>query len=468
MKNNKGITLSSLVIYIALIFVVLGILMRITMYFRNNMVDAADVSFETEFNKLNLYLLDESKKFGNQILKITEGTEISFSEGNKYKYNSSDRTIYLNDTIKICEKVERCLFEQKIAPNGKTVVIVTIQISGTEKTVEYVITADSQEVGQVKIQDYMWGAGLVTYYLKVGDYVDYTPDTGTYKVAAGTTGSGYDSVQSFTTETDNKEAGTSKLKWRVLSIDEETGEIELISATVVNKVLRLIGADGYNHGVDILNDLCETLYSKTENGVKIAIGRSINEEDVNSKTIFDITTHSRFGAQNKPSNQQYPNIYIHEIGSTANGLKETKNLLKKSDRVEKGTINSEGVTEYTKYIGSSTASSLNTTHTYYYYKTEDYLNVNLGINTIPIGLFSNMGGSCWVASRSVGAYGGDTNFGICILQNDSSIGRSDVFTSTGTEYNYPFYIRPVVTLDASQLLDFSVGDGSKDNPWGMK
>ena len=57
MKNNKGITLTSLVIYIALIFVVVATLMRITIHFRGNMADAADVSFETEFNKLNLYLL---------------------------------------------------------------------------------------------------------------------------------------------------------------------------------------------------------------------------------------------------------------------------------------------------------------------------------------------------------------------------------------------------------------------------
>ena len=72
MKNNKGVTLTSLVIYIAVIFIVVASIMRITTHFGDNMQDAADVSFETEFNKLNLYMLDESKKRENAILEITE------------------------------------------------------------------------------------------------------------------------------------------------------------------------------------------------------------------------------------------------------------------------------------------------------------------------------------------------------------------------------------------------------------
>ena len=40
MKNNKGITLTSLVIYIAIIFVVIAALTRVTTYFSNNMKEA--------------------------------------------------------------------------------------------------------------------------------------------------------------------------------------------------------------------------------------------------------------------------------------------------------------------------------------------------------------------------------------------------------------------------------------------
>ena len=39
MKSNKGITLISLVIYIAIVFVVLAAIMRVTTYFKNNIKD---------------------------------------------------------------------------------------------------------------------------------------------------------------------------------------------------------------------------------------------------------------------------------------------------------------------------------------------------------------------------------------------------------------------------------------------
>ena len=134
-------------------------------------------------------------------------------------------------------------------------------------------------------------------------------------MAAGEYGSGYTENQTFTTET-----GANALKWRVLSIDEETGEIELVAATHSSKTLYLKGADGYNHAVDILNDLCEKLYSN-ENG---AIARSINVEDINAKTTYDYTTWIdsvgiKYGDTKQLSTygtgyMQYPNLYSREIG----------------------------------------------------------------------------------------------------------------------------------------------------------
>lgn len=154
MKNNKGITLTSLVIYIALIFVILAILMRITTYFINNLTDAADVSFETEFNKINLYLLDESNQTGNEIVSCGE-TQITFSNGNRYAYNAKDQTINLNGNIKVCENLESCSFEQKIAPNGKSMLELTVTIDGTTKTVEYIMISDKSEQ-VINESDYTW------------------------------------------------------------------------------------------------------------------------------------------------------------------------------------------------------------------------------------------------------------------------------------------------------------------------
>lgn len=155
MKNNKGITLVSLVIYIAIVMVVTAAVIRITTYFKNNMTDVADVSFETEFQKINLYLLDESKTVGNNIKNITGGTKIAFTNGNIYQYNSSDKTIYLNNTIKVCENVQNCIFSQKTAENGKSVIVLKIKINDTTKTIEYVI-ANKKSEQIINELDYTW------------------------------------------------------------------------------------------------------------------------------------------------------------------------------------------------------------------------------------------------------------------------------------------------------------------------
>lgn len=155
MKNNKGITLVSLVIYIAVVMVVAAAVIRITTYFKNSMTDVADVSFETEFQKINLYLLDESKIVGNGIDEIIGGTKIIFTNGNRYQYNESEKTIYLNDTIKVCENVESCTFSERTAENGKSVIVLTIRIREISKTVEYVI-ANQMSEQIINELDYTW------------------------------------------------------------------------------------------------------------------------------------------------------------------------------------------------------------------------------------------------------------------------------------------------------------------------
>ena len=481
LTSNKGITLTSLVIYITVMFVVLATIMRVMTYFRKNMTEASDITFETEFEKLNLYLLDESRKSGNNIVEITDGIQITFSSGNKYTYNAENKTVNLNDNIKVCENVESCLFEQKTAENGKSVLALTITINETTKTSEYVMAKETDGTDEVNIEDYLWGGSLVSYYLKVGDYVDYTPDTGKYTVAAGTNGSGYTSGQSFQTET-----GDNALKWRILSINEETGKIELVSATA-GQTLYLQGVDGYNHGVDILNDLCETLYSKTVNGKRVATGRSINVEDINAKTTYDYTTFKRtdigyaYGqkiplSQYSTSDRKYPNLYAQETGYAPAGVTQTG--LNGSEGLKNG-ITENGVTTYplTGYTDDNASTEkrdIYVTYTYYSYNGSEYtyypdqcLDTTLGINTTPIGLI-NIGTSYWLASRCAGAYSYRVYFFVRCMWSGGSMGGPDLFNSRGDAYSPNCAVRPVVSLSAAELINFSVGDGSPENPWGMK
>lgn len=152
--SNKAITLTSLVIYITVMFVVLATITRIIAYFRNNMVEVADVTFETEFEKFNLYFLDETKKIGNSIEEISEEEiEITFSTGNKYSYKNN--TIYLNNDIKICEQVKNCTFTKSTLDNEKTQITVTLEIGKTKKEVNYVMN-NIEQSSSIDEFSYVW------------------------------------------------------------------------------------------------------------------------------------------------------------------------------------------------------------------------------------------------------------------------------------------------------------------------
>ena len=290
------------------------------------------------------------------------------------------------------------------------------------------------------IDDYLEGKVLVELPEgpKVGDYVNYTPTAGTYTVSSTITGYTTTTEQSYATET-----GEAALKWRVLSIDEENGTVELVAATAAQTTAKLYlkGADGYNHAVDILNDLCKALYSNT-NG---ATARSIKVEDINAKTTYDYTTYTNYGTVYTPTDKKYPNIYAAEEGSTAVGLNGTG--LKGSEGVRKA----DGTADYTTYTGSSTAETLNATETFYKYNAEDYLNTNLGVNTAPVGLI-NVGTTYWLASRCVSASSSSATFGVRNLYYDGFVNYGSVFYAGGFTSSPSYAVRPVVSLGSNVTL----------------
>lgn len=141
MKSQKGITLASLAIYIVLIFIVLAILATVTSNFQNGVKEITKEGTEiTEINKFNMFFLQEVKKQGNEIDKVSNN-EILFTTGNKYTFKN-DNNIYLNDGIKVAENIENCVFSSKLE-NGKTVIVVTIKVEKIEEQViEYILSDD--------------------------------------------------------------------------------------------------------------------------------------------------------------------------------------------------------------------------------------------------------------------------------------------------------------------------------------
>lgn len=143
MKNQKGITLVSLIIYVIVMVIVLTIMSSIISKFYSNMgVMHTNVQEILEFNKFNIYFLKEIKQYNNKLDTIN-ANYILFSSGNSFSFNSNK--IYYNN-IQICKNVKNINFEtgKRNDENGneiedKTIVKVTINFENFSKTISYKI-----------------------------------------------------------------------------------------------------------------------------------------------------------------------------------------------------------------------------------------------------------------------------------------------------------------------------------------
>ena len=72
-KQNRGITLMILIIYMILTTVIIGILATLTVNFRRNINNVNEkTSYETEFDKINLQMIQETKIEKNFIFCVKD------------------------------------------------------------------------------------------------------------------------------------------------------------------------------------------------------------------------------------------------------------------------------------------------------------------------------------------------------------------------------------------------------------
>lgn len=137
MKNQKGITLTSLVIYVGVMIIILGVVSTIiTQFYQNTTLMQANTDEIIEFNKFNTYFLKEVKSKGNAIDLVDEnGTYILFTSGNSFLFDNNK--IYYNN-IEICDDVESAKFEVLDEKNTE-VITVTITFAKFSKSISYKI-----------------------------------------------------------------------------------------------------------------------------------------------------------------------------------------------------------------------------------------------------------------------------------------------------------------------------------------
>ena len=149
MKNNRGITLTSLIIYVICMVIVVSLIATLTTFFYKN-VNVDNISKDTtQYTKFSNLFLDEINKKDNEIVecKTTEedGQKISyiiFSDGNQYTYKAENKSVYKNK-IKICKDVEECEFSYIYIDS-------TYQIKINFKTSSVNMTGDNAMVYSMK------------------------------------------------------------------------------------------------------------------------------------------------------------------------------------------------------------------------------------------------------------------------------------------------------------------------------
>lgn len=159
MKNQKGVTLISLTIYVIALTVIIAMLSVISTYFYKNVNDTQDdITPLTEFTNFNSYFTTDANT--THVTYLTTGTEGDYSyvalvnentlEVIKYIYVPQDKTIYRDTgkednenkaTITVARNVTECSFtklpKEQQTNNSKTKFEIKLKVGNTEKTYNY-------------------------------------------------------------------------------------------------------------------------------------------------------------------------------------------------------------------------------------------------------------------------------------------------------------------------------------------
>lgn len=131
LKGEKGITLTSLVIYIIVFVIIIAIMANISNYFYSNIGGIKDSpKYVAEFNKFSMFFIADVKR-NTEIVTISEDS-LQFADGTKYEYR--DNSIYRNNE-EISKYVKSFSFEKKpyvINSFSKTLINVSSTF-GTDK-----------------------------------------------------------------------------------------------------------------------------------------------------------------------------------------------------------------------------------------------------------------------------------------------------------------------------------------------
>mgnify|MGYP006977719832 CR=1 FL=1 len=279
--------------------------------------------------------------------------------------------------------------------------------------------------------------------VKVGDYVEYTPDELSNE-SLTTLKTNLNTYSGNSSSTVNTAIKRDDLKWRVL--DVQNGQVRLISETPTTSKIELYGYNGYNNAVKLIDDACSTLYTNKQLVSKV---QNLKIEDITKymtkQPELDTTTYS-------PTNKYYPEILLKEKGQTVNG-----------------TTGAElDLSEQTEFINQTTKPQVNSwilRKTYWFHSMN---NTDSFKDTKYYELFINNGNNYstyWVSSRCIDADSYHSSFNVHIV-NMGFIDANGLCNSDTNNSTNECTFRPCITLNSN--VQVTSGNGTVEQAYIIK
>lgn len=153
MKSNKGITLTSLIVYVIGMTIMVATIATLTSFFYKN-IDVEDLNSDTnQYTKFTSVLSKEINRKDNSIIDCKQLKDdnddnddiivsyIIFSSGNQFTFNRESHSIYKNN-VKICDNVDMCVFSYEYT-DSKYKIKVSLKTTNIDKTgenaIEYIL-----------------------------------------------------------------------------------------------------------------------------------------------------------------------------------------------------------------------------------------------------------------------------------------------------------------------------------------
>lgn len=358
------------------------------------------------------------------VLMILAGLLININDQNEDLLNIANQKKEETEILSIEEEIKTFLAENP--PKDYQELITTLKNYGTiqnETDPENAVLLTNKGNYEIYVKD-IWNMDATNAGLDVGDYVKFTPVNSSYLVSKDYSGNSSNVTLSV--------SNTQDISWRVLDVDSGNGEIKLIPTNLTTMNLTVYGENGYNNMVKLLNDICSTLFSDEEKGIR---ARSINITDIEKiASNADELKGENYNTEKTYSQATYPGIISAE--------------------------NDESSQE--KFVtGYRTSSELVTKQTYYQgqiqYKNQNYSNI------LPTGTY-------WLSSRAVQNSTGTADFNgriITINGGTMTLTGTRLYNSKGEATEIRTYsILPVLIIGNDTIV--TDGDGTQTKPFYIK